>query len=39
MYCDRSAYYQKAAKATARQMKNQSVLVVVFWLFGRLDLL
>jgi len=36
MYCDRSAYYQKAIKATARQLQNYSNLLWLFLLFGRL---
>ena len=37
MYCDRSAYYQKAIKATARRLKTNSNLLWLFLLFGRLD--
>jgi len=36
MYCDYSAYYQKAIKATARQLKNYTNLLWFFLLFGRL---
>lgn len=36
MYCDRSAYYQKAIKATARQLKIYTYLLWLFLLFGRL---
>ncbi len=36
MYCDRSAYYQKAIKATARRLKINSNLLWLFLLFGRL---
>jgi len=36
MYCDRSAYHQKAIKATARQLLNYSNLLWFFLLFGRL---
>ena len=36
MYCDRSAYYQKAIKATARQLKISTNLLWLFLLFGRL---
>ena len=36
MYCDRSAYYQKAIKATARQLKIFTNLQWFFLLFGRL---
>ena len=36
MYCDRSAYYQKAIKATARQLKNKHVLAVAFFAFWAL---
>jgi hypothetical protein len=36
MYCDRSAYYQKAIKATARRLKINSSLLWLFLLFGRL---
>jgi len=36
MYCDRSAYYQKAIKATARRLKKNSNLLWLFLLFGRL---
>jgi len=36
MYCDRSAYYQKAIKATARQLLIYSNLLWIFLLFGRL---
>ncbi len=36
MYCDRSAYYQKAIKATARQLKINTYLRWLFLLFGRL---
>ena len=38
MYCDRSAYYQKAIKATARQLLIYSNLLWLFLLFGRLNL-
>jgi hypothetical protein len=38
MYCDRSAYYQKAIKATARRLKIYSRLLWLFLLFGRLIL-
>ena len=34
MYCDRSAYYQKAIKATARQLLIYSNLLWLFLLFG-----
>ena len=33
MYCDRSAYYQKAIKATARQLQNLLELAVAFFAF------
>ena len=33
MYCDRSAYYQKAIKATARQLFNLLELAVAFFAF------
>jgi hypothetical protein len=33
MYCDRSAYYQKAIKATARQLKYFHQLAVAFLAF------
>ncbi len=36
MYCDRSAYYQKAIKATARRLKTNSNLLWLFLHFGRL---
>ena len=36
MYCDRSAYYQKAIKATARQFIINTNLLWLFLLFGRL---
>jgi len=36
MYCDRSAYYQKAIKATARCLKTNTNLLWLFLLFGRL---
>jgi hypothetical protein len=36
MYCDRSAYYQKAIKATARLLKIAANLLWLFLLFGRL---
>jgi len=36
MYCDRSAYYQKAIKATARRLKTNTNLLWLFLLFGRL---
>ena len=35
MYCDRSAYYQKAIKATARPLEIYSNLLWLFLLFGR----
>ena len=34
MYCDRSAYYQKAIKATARRLKINTHLLWLFLLFG-----
>ncbi len=37
MYCDRSAYYQKAIKATARRLRINTFLLWLFLLFGRLD--
>ena len=37
MCCDRSAYYQKAIKATARQFKIYAHFLWLFLLFGRLD--
>ena len=33
MYCDRSAYFQKAIKATARQLKNLHSFAVAFFAF------
>jgi len=39
MYCDRSAYYQKAIKATARHLKISTNLLWLFLLFGRLDII
>ena len=36
MYCDRSVYYQKAIKATARRLKINTNLLWLFLLFGRL---
>ncbi len=36
MYCDRSAYYQRAIKATARQLNKNTHLLWFFLLFGRL---
>jgi hypothetical protein len=39
MYCDRSAYYQKAIKATARRLKINTHLLWLFLLFGRLEVL
>jgi len=39
MYCDRSAYYQKAIKAIARLLKICSHLLWLFLLFGRLDIM
>ncbi len=36
MYCDRSAYFQKAIKATARQLQFNTNLQWFFLLFGRL---
>ena len=36
MYCDRSAYYQKAIKATARRLIINTNLLWLFLLFGRL---
>lgn len=39
MYCDRSAYYQKAIKATARRLKTNTNLQWLFLLFGRLEVL
>jgi len=36
MYCDRSAYYQKAIKATVRLLKIYANLLWLFLLFGRL---
>jgi len=36
MYCDRSAYYQKAIKAIARQPQFNPNLLWLFLLFGRL---
>jgi len=36
MYCDRSAYYQKAIKATARPLNIYTRLLWLFLLFGRL---
>ena len=33
MYCDRSAYYQKAIKATARRFKINNSLAVAFFAF------
>jgi len=38
MDCDRSAYFQRAIKATARRLKNKYSLAVFFLLFGRLEL-
>jgi hypothetical protein len=37
MYCDRSAYYQKAIKATARQLKNPHSLAVAFFAFWAIN--
>ena len=37
MYCDRSAYSQKAIKATARRLKISSNLLWLFLLLGRLE--
>ena len=34
MYCCRSAYYQKAIKATARLFENEHGLTVAFFAFG-----
>jgi len=39
MCCDRSAYYQKAIKATARLLKINTNLLWLFLLFGRLDIM
>jgi hypothetical protein len=39
MYCDRSAYYQKAIKVTARRLKINTHLLWLFLLFGRLEVL
>ena len=39
MCCDRSAYYQKAIKATARRLKINTHLLWLFLLFGRLEVL
>jgi hypothetical protein len=39
MYCDRSAYYQKAIKATARHLKIYTHLLWLFLLFGRFDIM
>ena len=36
MYCDRSAYYQKAIKATSRRLIINTYLQWLFLLFGRL---
>jgi hypothetical protein len=33
MYCDRSAYYHKAIKATARRLKNKHSLACGFFCF------
>ncbi len=38
MYCDRSAYYRKAIKATARRLNINTTLLWLFLLFGRLIL-
>jgi len=38
MYCDRSAYYQKAIKATARQLKIYSRLLWFFFAFWAISL-
>ena len=37
-YGDRSAYYQKAIKATARRLKTNTNLLWLFLLFGRLEI-
>jgi hypothetical protein len=37
MYCDRSAYYQKAIKATARRFKNNYELAVAFFAFWAIN--
>jgi len=36
MYCDRSAYYHKAIKATARRLILNTNLLWLFLLYGRL---
>jgi len=33
MYCDRSAYFQKAIKATARQLRINTYLLWLFFAF------
>jgi hypothetical protein len=39
MYCDRSAYFQKAIKATSRQLKILNQLAVAFFAFWAISLL
>jgi hypothetical protein len=38
MYCDRSAYYQKAIKATARLFEYKHLLAVAFFAFWAISL-
>jgi hypothetical protein len=38
MCCDRSAYYQKAIKATARRFENNYELAVAFFAFWAISL-
>jgi len=39
MYCDRSAYYQKAIKATARRWKINTNLLWLFFAFWAISIL